>query len=405
MASRHDFGQLLSFRRFGKNGLKLAERSADGRLVVGNGFSRPIPLFAVGRESAVRAIRGLFVVLAVSSGLVGAPVSAIEAVRGKTYTLSKQHGPWMIMVASFRNVPEDRREKGLSAEEAAAELVYELREKGIPAYVYAQGAVIEHISTVDRQERHDDRIYAAQRDMVSVIAGNYPAVDDDVAQKTLKYLKAYHPKFMKDEKSGAIYRQTPGRKGPLSGAFLTVNPMVKAEDLAHGKADPDTLRLNPSVNSLLTNKRKFTLVVATFSGKKVTPIGGSKYAGDEDKFTQMIENSNKDRSAYNLNRAGEDAEQLTKTLREKGYEAYVYHDRYQSFVTVGGFDTETDAKIRQLMPHFCAKQKEDPVTKRNVVVAETLTTQIPPNRNNPSGSTQTWIFDPQPQLMPVPRLK
>lgn len=57
----------------------------------------------------------------------------------------------MIMVASFRNVPEDRREKGLSAEEAAAELVFELREKGIPAYTYSQGAVIEHISTVDRQ--------------------------------------------------------------------------------------------------------------------------------------------------------------------------------------------------------------------------------------------------------------
>ncbi len=352
------------------------------------------------------AVRGLIVVLAVFWGLSTTPVAAIEAVRGKTYTLSKQHGPWMIMVSSFRNVPEDRREKGLTAEEAAAELVYELREKGIPAYVYAQGAVIEHISTVDRQDRQDDRIYAAQRDMISVIAGNYPSVDDDTAQKTLKYIKAYHPKFMKDEKSGAIYRQTPGRKGPLSGAFMTVNPMIKSEELAHRKPDPVILELNQSSNyPLLANKKKLTLVVATFSGKKVTPIGGSKYAGDEGKFTQMIEASNKDKTAYNLNRAGEDAEQLTKTLREKGYEAFVYHDRYQSLVTVGGFDSETDPKIRTLVPHFCAKQKEDPVTKRNVVVAESLMAQIPPNRNNPSGSTQTWIFDPQPQLMPVPRIR
>ncbi|MDP1799171.1 MAG: hypothetical protein Q8K78_16880 [Planctomycetaceae bacterium] len=351
----------------------------------------------------MRIACSLFVVTAVFWGLASDSASAIEAVRGKTYTLSKQHGPWMIMVASFRNVPEDRREKGLSAEEAAGELVFELREKGIPAYVYAQGAVIEHISTLDRQERHDDRIYAAQRDMISVIAGNYPSVDDGTAQKTLKYLKAYHPKFMKDEKSGAIYRQKPGGKGPLSGAFMTVNPLIKSEELA--MSDPIIRNMNLSSNSLLTNKRKFTLVVATFVGKQAMPIGPSKYAGDENKFIREIESSTKDKSAYNLNRAGEDAEQLTKALREKGYEAYVYHDRYQSLVTVGGFDTETDPKARALVPHFCAKQKEDPVTKQNVVVGESLVHTIPPNRNNPNGSTQTWVFDPQPQLMPVPRLK
>lgn len=361
-------------------------------------------VFAAGRESAVSAGRGLIVGLAVFWGLSSGPVSAIEAVRGKTYSLSKQHGPWMIMVASFRNVPEDRREEGLSAEEAAAELVFELREKGIPAYTYAQGAVIEHISTVDRQERQDDRIYAKQRDMISVIAGNYPAIDDETAQKTLKYVKAYNPKFMKDEKSGAIYRQTPGRKGPLSGAFMTVNPLLKSEEVAKQKPDHFLLDIQSSNFPLYANKRKYTLVVATFSGKKVTPLAGSKFAGDEGKFTKMIESSNKDRSAYTLNRAGEDAEQLAKVLREKNYEAYVHHDRYESFVTVGGFDREDDPKIRTLAQHFCAKQKSDPVAG-NVVVAETLSVSIAPNKNNPSGSKQTWMFDPQPQLMPVPRMK
>lgn len=343
-------------------------------------------------------------------GLIAGSASAIEAVRGKTYTLSKQHGPWMIMVASFRNVPEDRREKGLSAEEAAAELVYELREKGIPAYIHSQDAVLGHISTVDRQERHDDRIYAAQRDMVSVIAGNYPSIDDKTAQQTLKYIKAFHPKFMKDEKSGAIYRQTPGRKGPLSGAFLTVNPLVKSDELASAKTDPMILDLNHSSKfSLFNNKKKFTLVVATFTGKKVTPIAGSKFAGDENKFNQAIDEGVKDRSKYNLNRAGEDAEQLAKVLREgidgKRYEAYVYHDRYQSLVTVGGFDNPKDARIPELMQHFCAKQKRDPVTKRETVVGEMVKVDIPPNKNNPMGSTQTWVFDPQPQLMPVPQIK
>lgn len=353
----------------------------------------------------MRTVRGLVALLAVCGGLSSVPASAIEAVRGKTYSLTRQHGPWMIMVASFRNVPEDRREEGLSAEDAAAELVFELRQKGIPAYTYSQDAVIEHISTLDRQERQDDRIYAAQRDMISVIAGNYPSVDDDTAQKTLKYLKAYHPKFMKDEKSGAIYRKTPGRKGPLSGAFLTVNPMIKSEELAMNKLDRDVQAWNTGTNSLLFNTRKFTLVVATFSGRKVTPIAGSKYVGEENRFAQEIENSNRDREKYNLNRAGEDAEQLAKALRDKGQEAYVFHDRYQSLVTVGGFDNENDPRIRTLVQLFGAKQKEDPVTKRNVVVAEPFVLTIPPNRNNPSGGTQTLVFDPQPQLMPVPRVR
>jgi hypothetical protein len=61
----------------------------------------------------------------------------VEAVRGKKYPLTKKHGPWMIMVASIRDVEEDRRVKdGLSAEEAADELVYQLRQLGIPAYTY-----------------------------------------------------------------------------------------------------------------------------------------------------------------------------------------------------------------------------------------------------------------------------
>lgn len=55
--------------------------------------------------------------------------------------------------------------------------------------------------------------------MISVIAGNYPAVDDDVVQKTLKYLKAYHPKFMKDEKSGRFTGRLQAGKGLCRGPF------------------------------------------------------------------------------------------------------------------------------------------------------------------------------------------
>ncbi len=343
--------------------------------------------------------------LMVSAALV-TPASAIEAVRGKTYALSKQHGPWMIMVASFRNVPEDRRQEGLSAEEAAQELVFELRQIGIPAYTYGQGAVIQKMDTQDRQGREDARIYAAQREMICVLAGNYSSIEDETGQKTLKWIKKYTPKFMQDEKSGAIFRKTPGRNGPLAGAFMTINPVLKPDEIASKKSDPVQIELNSnSKYPLWANKRKYTVQVATFTGKKVTPIGSSQYAGNEAKFTQALDRGKTDPTAYNLNRAGEDAEQLAEALRGKGFEAYVHHDRFQSIVTVGGFDNPTDPLAKKFITDFGAKTKQDDTTRRDVVVAEILSVQIPPNRNNPNGSTQTWMFDPQPQLVPVPRMR
>lgn len=347
-----------------------------------------------------------FCLLLTIIGALATPTWAIEAVRGKTYALSKQHGPWMIMVASFRNVPEERRQEGLSAEEAAQELVFELRQIGIPAYTYGQGAVIQKMETQDRQGREDARIYAAQREMICVLAGNYSSIDDETGQKTLKWMKKYTPKFMKDEKSGAIFRETPGRKGPLAGAFMTINPILKPEEVASKKTDPVQIELNShSKYPLWANKRAYTVQVATFTGKKVTPIGTSQYAGNEAKFTQALDRGKTDPTAYNLNRAGEDAEQLANALREKGHEAYVHHDRFQSIVTVGAFDNPNDSRAREFIANFGAKQKLDDATGRNVFVAEILSVQIPANRNNPNGSTQTWMFDPQPQIIPVPRMR
>jgi len=346
---------------------------------------------------------------ALAVGALGVPesASAIEAVRGKTYTLTKQHGPWMIMVASFRNVPEDRRNDGLTAEEAALELVYELREKGIPAYTYAQGGKVEKIETVDRLGRDDERIYAAQRDMVCVLAGNYKAIDDsqDVllkgeaakAQATLQWVKKFRPKFMEGEKSGAIYRETPGRKGPLAGAFLTINPLLTPDEVARKKPDPLIAQLYQNSNYPLSEcKHPFTVQVATFTGKKATPIGGSMFRNNEAKFDRSL----KDNASYSLNRAGEDAEQLAAALRNRGFEAYVYHDHYQSIVTVGGFHSPDDPRALQIIQNFGAKTQVDQTTGQPVLVAELL--KLP---NGAGGEDFAWILDPQPRVVAVPRTK
>ena len=63
-----------------------------------------------------------------------APGRKIDADPSKKYRLSKRHGPWMIMVASMRDVPEERRTTGLTAQQAADQMVLALRQVGIPAY-------------------------------------------------------------------------------------------------------------------------------------------------------------------------------------------------------------------------------------------------------------------------------
>jgi len=64
--------------------------------------------------------------------------------------------------------------------------------------------------------------------------------------------------------------------------------------------------------------------------------------------------------------AGEKAERLTKALRLNGYDAYQFHDRYASIVTVGAFDSvgapradgkiEINPKMHAVMKIFAAEQ-------------------------------------------------
>jgi hypothetical protein len=353
-------------------------------------------------ESAVRTLKSVVYFAVVASSLLAVrPAEAIENERGKTYKLTDKHGPWMIMVASFRNIrDEDRKTDGLSAEEAAAEVVFELREKGIPAYAYSQDGRVEKIETYDRLGRDDTRIFAAQRDMICVLAGNYESIDDAVAQKTLNYVKRFHPKFLRNSKSGAVTRNG-GAKGPLAGAFMTINPLRKPGDVARQRVDDETKFLNSGIDhALVSVKKKYTVKIATFSGKSTTPIGNSTYRGKEGLFEKELQNGSK----YNIVRAGEDAAQLARALRQKGYAAYVYHDKFQSIVTMGGFDSKDDPTIPKIFEAFGAKMKKaDPNSKSQ---AEALTAEVltlpGDSQDKPA---QTWIFDPVPEIIEVPRIK
>lgn len=340
-------------------------------------------------------------VLAVGLSTV-APVWAakIEAIPGKNYKLTKQHGPWMVMVASFRDVQDERRQDGLTAREAADKLVHELRELGVPAYTFEQEGFTEKIERVDRLGRVNEGVYAAQRGMVSVLAGNYNDLEDKTAQKTLKSIKRLTPKFMEDKKSGAIFRVTPGRPGPLAGAFMTINPLLSPEEVARRKVDQEVLQLNSGLEyPLIASKKNYTLKVATFTGRTMVP--GQRMSDEQaaSEFDRRLKASGQ----VSLNEAGEDAMWLAKTLRERGYEAYVYHDRYQSIVTIGATDSPDDPAFAKAVQNFGAKRTIDPQTQREVEVGEAITLTDHKKKNGPP--LKVWVLDAYPEVMKIPRVR
>ena len=314
----------------------------------------------------------------------GAASAKVDAQKGVRYTLSKDHGPWMIMVTSLYG---DTPQQYARASKAADELVLELRRKGLPAYVYEQKPERETVATVDRLGREDKRVYKTQQNMIGILAGNYPGIEDATAQKTLKFVKGYRPKVLSDAGYGGIE----SGPGPLHKAFLTMNPLIKPEDVARRTRDPLLVRLNSGTEySLYDNKRKHTLIVASFYGK--SQIKPTKFAEFEEKLKTNV----------SLDQAALDSWQLVKTLRTQGYDAYVFHERFRSIVTVGGFNSPEESEVQRLKNLFGAKYRKNPDSGKDVLVSESI--QIP-GRKEGDPPLKSFTLDPVPELMDVPRAK
>jgi hypothetical protein len=364
-------------------------------------------------ESAVRTTIRPLVVLACVATIAycsASDAAQIEAVRGRHYRLTKRHGPWMIMVASFNKPPELEKTEGMTPMQAAEELVFELRRKAIPAYIFEQEEVDGTLKTVDRRTQEEraakTRNWAGG---ICVLAGNYSSSNDPVAQKTLKFIKTYQPQFLRDvaaeaqagpgetikrSQSGGVFRTTPKRPGPLSGAFMTTNPVLSDEDLALRRRDPFILRLNTGCDySLLQNPAKFTVVVATFQGK-------SEIVSDTaEKKVRPVSTA--------LSDAAERAWELCTALRraksygyDRDYEAWVYHDRYSSLVTIGSYESKDDPRIIATQNLFGAKITEVHKDGSPSLGAEAFAIPRKPVNNE---RIKTWIFDPFPQVIDVPR--
>lgn len=349
----------------------------------------------------MKTIRSLLTLIAMCVLLTQSASAEIEAVKGKRYSLAKNHGPWMIMVAAIRDVKEEDRRisGGMSAWEAADQIVYELRKKGIPAYTYVQEEESQELSN---PSSGSTRRYVAQQGYISVLAANFKSSDDKDAKNVLAYIKnKFNPSFLSDEKSGGILPKTPGRPLPFSRAFMTINPLYEGE-VRNEERDNLLSELNDGQkHTLLSNRGKYTLIVASFHGSSLIQVGSSTNTKALSFFEERF-GKNLDSCAENAMKLADCLRNATKYGYEEDYEAYVYHDEHKSIVTIGSFDSKEDPRVRQLYTKFAGKQTRDPQTGREVTAGETFT--VPRVKKANDKVNFVWVFDPEPQLMDVPRI-
>jgi hypothetical protein len=333
------------------------------------------------RLSSLRILSVAAALVWLISGIAWA--GKIESDPSKVYHLRKKHGPWMIKVASFSGESDEQRQNSI---DAANQLVSLLRAKNIPAYIYQQDEQIEDIEVLDKSQRRQTRHYTAQHGEIAVLAGNYPSIEDKTAQSTLKFIKKMSPKV-------EVTHHGKQEAVPLNfkKAFMAPNPLIPSDELKQRTKDPLMVTLNSGRrNSLLENKGKYTLVVCSFYG--LSSVEPSKF--------EEFEKTLSDRRNISLDTAGESADELATVLRNQyKLEAYVYHERFRSVVTVGSFATPKDPALLKLANELRCKEREDPRTKQKVLVGEAFYLL------GKDGKTpvKSWTADPVPEVMEVPR--
>jgi hypothetical protein len=218
------------------------------------------------------------------------------------------------------------------------------------------------------------------------MVGDYRAVDDRQAQKDLEKIKSIHPEVIgfknlkttnqqfallrADQMIGRLWvnhqkttynklkdpseqRKATRLKGPMGHAFIVANPLLPEEAFHPKGVDRAVETFNkPFEHSLLNCSGKYTVQVASFTGNVVL----------DPKKIQQFERGGKLPSR--LGDAARDAHTVCLALRELGYEAYEFHRRDSSIVTVGSFDSigtrqrdgriRIDAKIEKVMETFGA---------------------------------------------------
>jgi hypothetical protein len=331
------------------------------------------------------------------------PVARVDADPNKDYRLTQENGPWLVIAATF---------SGDGAEEQAHELILEFRKKyNLPAYLHEMTfdfsqdspgrGLDQYGAPIRRRYQHDDvREFA-------VLVGEFPSIDAPEGQELLRRIKRMEPAALdptlhsKTAQTLAQIRQLQNamleklgkeqKRGPMSEAFLARNPLLPREYFVPKGVDPFVARMNKGVeHSLLDCPGRYTVQVATFRGNTILQTSGqttTKSSG----FSMPWKKQGPDP----LLEAAENAHLLTEELRAHGWEAYEFHDRTESSVTIGSFDQVVQRspdgrqvvvpQVQKILETFGANYDtppeplsnfgKDEITKKQIVAKEQQFTQ------------------------------
>jgi hypothetical protein len=193
----------------------------------------------------------------------------------------------------------------------------------------------------------------------AVLVGEFPHIDDPEAQHLLDRVKTLEPEALKVEsgeptaQSLVDFRQfhraindrlgKPMKIGPMNHAFLTRNPLLPREYFVPPGVDEEIAKWNKGLeHSLLHCPGKYSIRVATFRGRTLLKAANDNVQ-DERRTRRASDNDP-------LVVAGENAHNLTVALRAKGWEAYEFHDRHESYVCVGSFNEMQRTPDGKLVP-------------------------------------------------------
>jgi len=272
----------------------------------------------------------------------------VEADPNKDYALTQAEGPYLIYVAAF---------SGPTARQDASTLVLELR-KSFKWNAYVCEKTFAHDASKDFKSPQNPYFKTKYKYINSgagtefaVLIGNFLSLDDKQFEKTLAEVRKCKPTSLKNKTL----------ETPFAMAFGVSNPMLPPEN-QRGFVDPFIESINKNrPYTLLRNPRRYTVQIATFKG-------GSTYVKESGPWLggSQVSSAGLPPSAGQKMSELEKGEQATvtlcKALRERGVDAYEFHDRYASIVTVGSFDhygqmmpdgtTKMDPLIQQIIQQY-----------------------------------------------------
>jgi hypothetical protein len=269
------------------------------------------------------------------------PQTSNAAIEGDQ-ALTQNSGPWLIVAASFN---------GNGAEKQAHDLAQELRDRfRLKAYVHEMDFKFGADEDQGATRRHFRRGNGVRE--IAVLVGDFASIDGPDAQQMLNRVKTLEPNALNVDanqtaQSMAQVRKfedafmeklgKPRKRGPMGQAFFTRNPLLPREYFVPKGVDNFVAKMNEGVeHSLLDCQGRHTIQVATFRGKTVLQTSAQENAA-----TKSFWGGKKKNDDSPLVEAAENAHLLTKELRSHGFEAYEFHDRTESIVTIGSFASAT----------------------------------------------------------------